>query len=271
MRRRARTTCGYCYKQSRISDMWADFGNRRRPHHEVAGTTQPAFDINMGDFLFPLRYDLIKRAEFYEFYVKNRELWRTDRNEFLRQARSTIAYLHPLLMNPWMRRHFNLPERSLKQIKAYADKALEANCEKSIDIWESIEKSGFDPQVSMIYLKEARDPLPTVTGREPPPDTWYFSDGQHRLTALIAMGHTVLKQGWWGVKIIVSAFRPLEATHMYIEEGLMTEEDYVDFARWRFQIPPEIVSAAELAEYAESTDDVPVWVADWTRAHWGLK
>jgi hypothetical protein len=155
--------------------------------------------------IFPLRYDVLIRKSFFEFYVANRDLYVHDFHAFM-----ALAKQHPYY--EWFRKV--MVTRYLPRIRdneECLDKEFESRVVASANLYESIAHRGFD-KGSPIVLYTGQIILPADTGRKTNA-TYYMGDGCHRLACLMAMGCESLPRQFVRIKCFKRLI-PLDNTRM---------------------------------------------------------
>jgi len=130
--------------------------------------------------LFPLRYDVMLRKGFFDFYEANR-------GEGVAPA-ELVSAARELDYHGWFRHVFiprNVP--SLVGDDAAIEHLFERRVAENISLHESLRKSGFD-ETQPIVPYTAIIMLPSTSGRTAL-GNFHAGDGCHRIAALLALGH----------------------------------------------------------------------------------
>lgn len=238
-------------------------------------TLIPREPYRIGKLLFPFRYDLWMRRLVVEAYVKHRELYHADFDAFLEEAYDDglwVIYEHTHLykMRNQLRKLCGLKAIYGQEMKNRAMALYIADIEKCQWLYDSIEKDGFwRGEQHMFKLKTLDRPRKSLVERHILPDGVHmFSDGQHRLCVWQAMGHEYFEPGMYKIYNWPHPRKHWESTGFWIRGGLVTEEDYCDFARYRWpELEEDVTDVATLVEWMRDTDK-PAHCADWTEDYW---
>jgi hypothetical protein len=179
-------------------------------------------ELPIAPLVSPLRFDVLLRKAFFEFYAERRELYRADFEEFARLAREHDYFVwFEQVMCPAWQPHVLADE--LLFAEAWATRLRAA-----AELYESFGRHGFDSRFP-ITVYEARTVLPTVTGKRIT-RTVYAGDGNHRLALLMAAGQTALQPSQYRVK----RFRrmiPSDTTPRLVRALRVDEDRYLAFLR----------------------------------------
>ena len=149
-------------------------------------------EIDIHSLVFPLRYDILIRKGFFEYYAEHRDMYRDDPSTFLRFVKQNPYY-------DWFCRV--LVERYAPQLRDNPEaltKDFASRVTASVKLYDSIVSHGFDKS-SPIIPYTGRCILPADSGRET--DARYFmGDGCHRLACLMSLGHKTLPRDFVRVK-----------------------------------------------------------------------
>lgn len=219
--------------------------------------------INLGEVLFPLRFDIWDQAPVIE------EMSRLygDTLAMLEAGRDTAIYRHVVIAEPVYQEIGLLSPRSGADLEYRIERYYGARVEKFVTYYNSI-KQGWDKDQDKIYFKKVENPTVTTAGF-PVPDGLFLANGQHRVAALLALNYTELPDYMAGIVTRDGAdFIPLDMTWPYIQAGACTERDFVKFARLRFDLPARVAKIAGLRQWAERTDAL-AWLLEYLDLYWG--
>jgi hypothetical protein len=179
-------------------------------------------ELEIAPLVSPLRFDVLLRRSFLDFYGERRELYRRDFEQFARLAREHeyFVWFERVMCTAWQP-HVLEDERLLAEAWA---KRLHAAAE----LYDSYESRGFDSRWP-ITVYEGHTVLPTVTGKRVTRDV-YAGDGNHRLALLMAAGQTTLLPSQYRIK----RFRrliPSDTTPRLVGALRVDEERYLAFLR----------------------------------------
>ena len=225
---------------------------------------EPGETLPFGVVLFPLRYDIYCQGLAFR---KAQQEYGYNRDAMAEGTKESIMWTHLDVMVDVHDQigHFDkspTPARRANRQRRYHP----GNLKKLIHVHKSISENGWQGQM---YFKKLTDPDETYTssGYLAPPG-YFLTNGQHRSTVLIALGYRELKPVMWDLSVRDSLFRPLDTTYHYIKRGLVTEEQFVDFARLRFDVPQKIKNIDWLRAWAV-TAELPPWFFQYLAIYWG--
>ena len=140
----------------------------------------------------PLRYDVLVRRSFFEFYLARRDLYLNDPDAFLAACRdhAYFRWFRHVIMVRYGRGQAGDRERVRSR---FADRVR-----ASAVLHDAIESEGFDTRYPVI-LYTGEEIMPADSGRRTE-ETFYLGDGCHRLACLIALGHTTLPASYCRIK-----------------------------------------------------------------------
>lgn len=220
--------------------------------------------IKLGEVLFPLRYDV------WDQYPVVAELSRLHGNVLgmLEAGRNTAIHRHIVIADPVYQAIGLLKPLAGEELRRRMERYYGAHLEKLTSYYRSIKNRGWDRSQHKIYYKRLSNPTITSAGNLVP-DGLFLSDGQHRTTALLALGYTELPDYMAATEPRNGAdFLPLDMTWAYIKAGECTEQKFVEFARLRFpDIPEEIETAQWLADWMWENNG-PEWVVEYIKLYW---
>lgn len=138
-------------------------------------------DIEIASLVYPLRYDIVIRKDFFNFYKTNRDAYNDNFQAFFDEAREHVYY-------QWFR---NVLVPRFKPELSGNTEAIDIvyldRVQKSAALFDAIEKSGFDARHPILpYTGETI--LPTSTGVRTEAK-YFMGDGCHRLAYLMSTGH----------------------------------------------------------------------------------
>ena len=172
------------------------------PEHEVDQ------EIPIAPLVRPLRYDILIRKSYFDFYTANRPLYRQDFDAYLNlaQEHAYFAWFTRVLMVRFEAASLGDESRTRE---LFAVRLREA-----ARLHDSIQTDGFKPEYP-ISPHTAREILPTATGQVF--DQKYFmGDGCHRLACPMSLGYKTLPREFVRVKCH-RRLAPLDNTSMLAE------------------------------------------------------
>jgi len=219
--------------------------------------------INLGEVLFPLRFDVWDQAPVIE------EMSRLYGNTLamLEAGHDTAIHRHVVIADPVYQEIGLLAPCSDAELEHRIERYYGARMEKLVSYYNSIKK-GWDKDQEKIYFKRVENPTVTTAGF-PVPDGLFLTNGQHRTAVLLALNYTELPDHIAAVVTRDGAdFIPLDLTWPCIQAGACTERDFVKFARLRFDLPARVSKIAGLRQWARQTD-APAWLLEYLDLYWG--
>lgn len=162
-------------------------------------------ELAIWPIIHPLRYDVLIRKSFMDFYEANRDLYSNDFISFMSLAKQHVYY--DWFTNVLVVRY--LPQFIGKEkilAKRFEDRVI-----ATAKLYDSISNRGFDNR-SPIILYTGKSILPAESGRQTGAK-YYMGDGCHRLACLMSMGYQSLPKKYVKVKCFKRLI-PLDNTHM---------------------------------------------------------
>jgi hypothetical protein len=162
-------------------------------------------EVPIEPLVYPLRYDILIRKSFFDFYSENRSLYREDSAKFIE-----LAHDHPYFQ--WFTkvlviRFHNESKNDSRMIdQLYAERVREA-----ATLHDSISSQGFDVRFPIIPYTGNKI-FPTDSGKSVS-GTYFMGDGCHRLACLMSQGYTSIPRSMLRVKCF-SQLRPIDNTAM---------------------------------------------------------
>jgi hypothetical protein len=181
---------------------------------------QPRRPAEIAALISPLRFDILVRASYFEFYADRRDLYRADFKAFASRARGH-SYFH------WFRDVMcvNWQPHVLANAQDF-EAAWEARLRAAAELHDSFEARGFDTRFP-ITLYAARRVRPTESGKRVS-RSLYAGDGNHRLALLLASGEQSLSPAYYRIK----RFRhlaPPDTTPIMLDALRPSVDQYLDF------------------------------------------
>lgn len=214
--------------------------------------------IRLGEILFPLRYDVVAQSAFTRLFNRHfaSDLQEVARDPLYTHIEATVGH-----------------ERKLCGLSPYYPEGREATCEayykarliKLIGLHRSL-AGGWDYTQDRLVFIRPREGMTTSLGH-PLPEGAFLANGQHRMITLFGMGIRELDDEQYGYKD--ATHNPLEMTGLYMERGLITQRQFVDFARLRFSFPKRIKGVRGLSTWAARSG--PDWLCEYIEIYWGKK
>jgi len=221
--------------------------------------------VKLGDILFPLRYDVWD--QFPE--VKRLGSMRKEGKEgLLELGRDTSIHRHTVIADPVYQTIGALKPLAGTELDRRIERYYGAHLEKLTSYYVSIER-GWDETQHKIYYHRVLNPTVTSIGNFVP-DGLFLANGQHRTTALLALGYTELPDSIAATdERDGETFFPLDMTYAYIVADACTEQSFVNFARFRFSdIPEQITDVQSLSDWMKTNG--PQWVVDYIKIYWAV-
>ena len=250
--------------------------------------------IRIGELFFPHRMDLWLHHKFFNWWKADprhaKELFRYRYDELkyggialLVSMEPGLEYYQELTFNrSWiyqLRRFLKDRKQQTPKTKARMKGALMMCREvmRHVEIYESIKEHGYLREKGRIVLCRVRcqegfeTPRPhEVYGTDKthhlPEGIWQLRGGHHRLPAMVANGIEELPPEWRYYGDRRNRIFWLETTDIFIHEGLVTEQEYLDFARFAWP-DMEAETIPQLVEWIRDTD-APDWTAGFTEDYY---
>ena len=191
--------------------------------------------IEIASIICPLRYDVLVRRDFFAFYESRRDLYHSDFEAFLKQAKQGTYYT-------WY------TESELVRCKPQArnnrdalERGFVTRIKKSAALYENVNQDGYAPQFPIV-LKTAERLLPPTADRLAPPTgkivkgRYFLADGCHRLALLMAKNFTVLPADYFRVKYF-REFSPFDSTSVLARSLPIAPAAYFAFLSSKYCAP----------------------------------
>jgi hypothetical protein len=149
-------------------------------------------EIPIAPLVRPLRYDILIRKSYFDFYAAHRDLYREDFDAYLEKARghAYFAWFTRVLMVRF--------EPGSIGDEARTRELFAARLKEAAKLHDSIQSEGFKPEYP-VSPHTAREILPTDTGQVFD-QKYYMGDGCHRLACLMSLGYKSLPREFVRVK-----------------------------------------------------------------------
>lgn len=162
-------------------------------------------DLEIWPLVYPLRYDILIRKTFFDFYAEQRRLFEEDFPAFMTKVKYHQYY-------EWFRNVLVVRyEPHLLNNATALEGAFKERVLAAVRLYDSIESMGFDKSRPIVpYTGNIIMPADTgrVTG-----EMLYAGDGCHRLACLMAMGYKRLPRSYVRIKCF-KRFIPLDNTRL---------------------------------------------------------
>ena len=193
---------------------------RRRVSSRRGATRAGRESVSIDSLVSPLRYDIVVRERFIEFFEENEALYDSDFEEFARRSRS-----HPYYV--WFSRV------SVPKFRPYLlagdellERAFEDRLHDTVALVRGFRETGPDG-VTPILLRTGRRIEPTTSGKHVI-RSLYATDGSHRLALLRRAGLRALAPAMYRVAVTRS-FRPRDNTALLLESLAVSHDEYFAF------------------------------------------
>lgn len=226
---------------------------RRRFHERVATAGTEQVDIRA--LVVPLRYDVVVRAQFFDFLAANPDL----KGRALVDGAERTAYATWFDQVECARYFPGLLEDRERRDARFAKRVLGAS-----RLLRSFEASGFDSDHPITLMTA---PLGAVSDSGAPAlGPVHVGDGCHRLALLLRGGATLEP---WMYKVRPSLTPLVDNTAVLLRHRVVTEEDYVTFLGGRFRVG-DAVTVLDAARQVDRLDRAQSSrLADVLQAQWG--
>ena len=186
--------------------------------------------------IVPLRYDILIRKNFLEFYTENKRLFIENFDSFFEKAKLHQYYDFIKLIKIARNKPEILDNESLLMDR-YKKYVLDF-----INLYESISKNGFNKKYP-IGLKTTADKSMK----------YYIGDGCHRLTCLMSMGYDRLPSDFVKIKKIRN-YSPRNNTKILFENNQINREEYFLFLSKLYADGEEINNCDELVIHVQNNN-----------------
>lgn len=200
-------------------------------------TIRPTEPLPLGEILFPLRYDIVMQEEVFTAWREFR-----DKVKVIRATRSGLPYRRIALVHKRRRELGLAREVSDWKAERKALKYHRGNISKLIMLYRIWCANKWDVRKGLLSFKKPLDGPKTTEGFPAPPGV-FLAHGQHRTAALWGAGVRELAPEHYIIKEVLD-FKPPDFTRVMVQEGILDEAGFCDFARLRFDELPEDVSTA---------------------------
>ena len=237
---------------------------RTSPYTIAGPEPSPKVSLAIGEVIFPLRYDVVARAGWLiDGYEPNRRLFGKDFIKFAEGQEGSVAWYSPRITHDYTLNVLRRPPIPEEKRTIVHQRYFLGGMRKLIGIYESLRKgwSGGQPSIGLLVPSGAK----TSEGL-PLPAHGFLADGQHRMISLWAHGFRELSPGMYMYYRAQGAYFPLDLTHCYIDAGLLSEYEFVEFARVRYPDHP----ASDLYELEQwSIEEEIVWLTAHINHYFG--
>lgn len=182
---------------------------------------RPATDeVSVDDLISPLRYDIVVRAEFFDYLSERLDQYEGDFDRFAAAAADT-AY------HSWFTKVALVRYRPRAAVDPAAkEAAFRQRVRRSGRLLASFNAGGFDLR-HPISVRTAVPGAPTSTGKLVP-RPYYAGDGCHRLALLVRSGMKTLPAAYYRVRRDPEV-TVIDNTSLLIRELRLSPEDYYRF------------------------------------------
>ena len=221
--------------------------------------------IQLSEVLFPLRFDVWDQVSDVKRFGDMRKAGETC---LLDLGLDSSIHRQPRIANQVYTDIGFLREVSDVDFQYRIERYYGSRMEKLTSYYVSID-NGWDERQDKILFHHVLNPTVTTSGH-PVPEGLFLTNGQHRTTALLALGYTELPDTIAEINDVDGKdFLPLDLTSAYIKAGACSEEDFVHFARFRFPgIPETIVNVLSLSAWMKACG--PQWAIDYLAIYWSV-
>lgn len=141
-------------------------------------------ELPIKPLVFPLRYDILIRKSFFDFYGEHIELYRQDPDAFIENAKSHeyYAWFTKVLMVRYEKESLGCHQ---KTHDLFTDRVRQAAA-----LYDSIQSRGFDSAHPIVPF--TGETILATTEGTTSNERYFMGDGCHRLACLMSQGHTHL-------------------------------------------------------------------------------
>lgn len=165
----------------------------------------------------PLRYDVLVRLRFIEWYERNKIIYVKDKERFMEDAKKTDFFFQQTRVS-----------RKSKRFKWSEDEAeivFRERVDSFISMYEDIRWNGFDAK-HKIQLHAASKIVETDTGKMVT-HIGYIGNGCHRLSILIVLQRAMRKEYFYFSQ--KDAYKPRDNTIEYLKTRKLGRKQYINF------------------------------------------
>ncbi len=195
---------------------------RRRVLHAVERRTfRPATEtLDLDELVSPLRYDVIVRAEYFDYLTERLDLYDADFDRYVAAATDTryFTWFATVALKRYR------PQRATDPRHVMAE--FRARLRRSASLLRSFENEGFDPRYP-VSVRTAVAGATTGTGKLVS-RSYYPGDGCHRLALLVRAGQHTLPPSYYQVRRDPQR-TVIDNTHSLIRDLLLSPEEYYRF------------------------------------------
>ncbi|MGI8698515.1 MAG: hypothetical protein ACR2J0_05135 [Mycobacteriales bacterium] len=195
---------------------------RRRVLHAVERRTfRPATEtLDLDELVSPLRYDVIVRAEYFDYLTERLDLYDADFDRYVAAATDTryFTWFATVALKRYR------PQRATDPSHVMAE--FRARLRRSASLLRSFENEGFDPRYP-VSVRTAVPGATTGTGKLVS-RSYYPGDGCHRLALLVRAGQHTLPPSYYQVRRDPQR-TVIDNTHSLIRDLRLTPEEYYRF------------------------------------------
>ena len=177
----------------------------------------PNEPLPLSQLIYPLRYDIVIRREFFAMLAANHELFQRDFAAFFELAKSHAYYV-------WFRSiACPLRMRRILHSELAIDEAYAGRVRQAESLYTSFRQRGFD-EMHPILLKSGLAVCATASGRyrrQP----YYAGDGCHRLALLLLEGYESVPAEYYHV-MYLPIYRPWDVSSWLLESLETGSPDY---------------------------------------------
>jgi hypothetical protein len=216
---------------------------RARGKYQVVPGEEFGKEIPIDSLIYPLRYDVIVRAEFMSYYFAHRDVYSEDLRTFLAHPAARAYY------TSW----FSDATRSRPEL-TFGDAMLQSEflvrMRRALALCDSLQSSGYDER-HPIELRAA-----SVIRHEHDKHVnriFYAGDGCHRLAHLMLQGATCLNPAQYRVRVY-QEFQPRDNTYRLLNRLVRTEAEYCRIMSRYYCDGEQYGDAKDIVEHVERSD-----------------
>jgi hypothetical protein len=200
-------------------------------------------EIKIDSLIYPLRYDVVVRAEFMSYYLAHQDVYARDLEEFLAHPVAQ-AYFTSWLSDACRSR----PE--LVEDLEILHREFRRRMRRALSLCDSLQETGYDAQ-HPIELRAA-----SVIRHEHEKHVqrrFYAGDGCHRLAHLMLQGTTFLTPTQYQVRVY-EEFQPRDNTYRLLGRLIRTEAEYCRIMSQYYCDGAQCSNAKDVIEHVERID-----------------
>jgi hypothetical protein len=201
-------------------------------------------EIPIGMLISPLRYDVLTRKAFVEFYESHRDLYRSDLERF-----ADLARLQPYAV--WLEKIVAARRTPhLLADPAALRRSTGNRIQQFITLYERMVAAGFDRR-HPIEIRVTERLLSTATGKHVQAP-YVLGDGSHRLAFLMTQGYDLLPREFFRIRWFKQIV-PFDSTATLAREIPLGEAEYAAYLSLAYAAPATFTRLDDLLPHVAAS------------------